>query len=391
MSHRRSQSSTSAIITAARTQVAEQGLRGLSLRKVAARAGSSRGGVTHQAGHKAGLVANLISDALAFQLGKHKRWLELTSSLDLSSKDVLAAVVRSFLNEAVTQERAQSLVLCELVAECARKKEHHADLATLVLAEERFWSDLLRGAHNAAILGWAIACYCRDELPFALALQGHAEYHLLRSATIARLVHQFAPAVERGFATGFDRFITNAAMMAEEDAAHPVKGTQRALEIGRAIAGLIQHEGVAGVTHRSVAAAAGIPNSTVAHYFRTREDLLKAGLSAIYRQLTAAEPLLPLKVHALPDMTLSTASHAIAIEATRDGSLVPAALYLRTMRGQFIWQELIEILGPGRTDLAALQGTGMIIIGSGLGLHLAGGDILAPMRRIQCLISNNRT
>lgn len=386
MSDRRSQPASSAVIGAARTQVAEEGLRGLSLRRVAARAGNSRGGVASQAGRKAGLVANLIADSLEFQRHKHIRWLELTASLDLSSDDVLAAVIRCFLNEAVTQERAQSIVLCELIAESARRKERHPDFATLVRAEEQFWCDLQRNSPHAAIRGWAIANYCRDELPFALGLQGHAEYHLLRSATIARLVQRFAPMTQRGFAAGFDGFIEKINSGADDKAVHS-RSMQRSHEIGRAIAELIQREGVAGVTHRSVAAAAGIPKSSIAHHFRTREDLLKAGLSEIYRQLTAADHLLDNDCEVLPDMALSIASHSIAIEATRDAALVPAALNLRKMRGEFIWQELAAMLGTDRSDLAALQAAGMVIVGAGLALHLAGGELTLPMRLLERLVA----
>ncbi|HYD49301.1 MAG TPA: TetR family transcriptional regulator [Terriglobales bacterium] len=389
MADKGSQLDFSAVISAARTQVAEEGLRGLSMRKVAARAGNSRGGVTSQAGDKAGLLAGLLADALEFQRRKHKRWLDLTSSLDTSSPEVIAAVVRSFLNEAVTQERSHSLVLCELVAASARRKIHHDDLAILVEEEEMFWCRLQGDAPNTAILGWAIANYCRDELPFALALQGQAEYHLLRSATISRLVQRFAPMGEQGFAVGFERFVTRDESSITNDDSDLNPGKRRSHELGQAIAGLIQREGIDGVTHRSVAASAGVANSSVAHHYRTREDLLKGGLVEIYRQLIKADHMLGRPLDVVPDMTLSIASHSIAIEATRDVSLVPFALNLRKMRGEFILQELASLLGPARSDLAALQAMGMIIVGAGLSLHLAGGEILLPMRLLERLISNS--
>jgi AcrR family transcriptional regulator len=56
--------STAAEISSAATSlVAEEGLRGLSLRKVAARAGVSLGGMSYQVGGKADLVRQLVRDA----------------------------------------------------------------------------------------------------------------------------------------------------------------------------------------------------------------------------------------------------------------------------------------------------------------------------------------
>lgn len=382
--------SASLVVSAARTQVAEEGLRGLSLRKVATRAGNSRGGVMSQAGGKAGLVASLIADALEFQRRKHKRWLALTAGLDTSSSDVIATIIRSFLNEAVTQEREQSLVLCELVAESARKKEHHRDLVELIREEDIFWRDMQRNAPDGDILGWAITNYYRDELPFALALQGNAEYHLLRSATIARLAQRFAGIGGRGFAQGFDRFISQADAQPDVGAEKQSRKLLRLQEIGRATAGLIKREGVTGVSHRSVAAAANIPKSSIANHFRTREDLLRAGLSEIYREVTATVSLSAPK-DAVPDMALSIASHSIAVEAVRDPSLLPSALNLRKMRGEFIWQKLADWLGPNKSDVAALQATSMIIVGSGLALHLAGGDMFLPMIKLSRLIGGDET
>ncbi|MET1756123.1 hypothetical protein ABVV53_11750 [Novosphingobium sp. RD2P27] len=101
--------------------MADEGLRGLSMRKVAARAGSTRGGVTSRAGRKSELIASLFADMLVFQHAKHERWLALTQGMDLASENVLAAVIAAFLDEANTHDRSQSIVLCELMADCARR------------------------------------------------------------------------------------------------------------------------------------------------------------------------------------------------------------------------------------------------------------------------------
>ncbi|MET1756122.1 hypothetical protein ABVV53_11745 [Novosphingobium sp. RD2P27] len=204
---------------------------------------------------------------------------------------------------------------------------------------------------------------------------------MLRSATLARLSSRIAPG-DTAFATGFEGFLPSIDRPPEDASA----SARRAREIGAAVAALIRREGVASISHRSVAASACIPKSSIAHHFRTREGLLKAGLVQIHVQLIAADDLFNVGGDVMPDMTLSIASHSIAIEATRDPALIPSALNLRKMRAQFIVQELSTRLREGRADLAALNAAGMILIGAGLGIHLAGGEMFKPLTHVELLL-----
>ncbi|MFI9556465.1 TetR/AcrR family transcriptional regulator [Nonomuraea endophytica] len=58
------------------------------------------------------------------------------------------------------------------------------------------------------------------------------------------------------------------------------RGERRRREIIEATLRVIEREGVAGVTHRSVAAEAGAPPSLALYYFATLDDLLVAALTA---------------------------------------------------------------------------------------------------------------
>jgi hypothetical protein len=92
----------------------------------------------------------------------------------------------------------------------------------------------------------------------------------------------------------------------------------------------------------------------------------------------------------LPDMALSIASHSIALEATRDSALMAVTLTLRRRHREFIWNELATMFGRGRSDLMALNAAGMVVVGAGLGLHLAGGEIMRPMTLLEHLVFGAR-
>ncbi|MGV0835294.1 TetR/AcrR family transcriptional regulator [Mycolicibacterium thermoresistibile] len=71
-----------------------------------------------------------------------------------------------------------------------------------------------------------------------------------------------------------------------EDAGEPTdgrraRGQRRRAEIIDATLAVVKRDGAAGVSHRTVAAEAGIPASLSAYYFATLDDLLVAALSSV--------------------------------------------------------------------------------------------------------------
>lgn len=57
------------------------------------------------------------------------------------------------------------------------------------------------------------------------------------------------------------------------------KGARRRKQLIEATLRVLERAGVAGVTHRAVAAEAGLPSSAATYYFRTLDDLLTATLT----------------------------------------------------------------------------------------------------------------
>lgn len=65
------------------------------------------------------------------------------------------------------------------------------------------------------------------------------------------------------------------------------RGQKRRAEIIEATLAVVQREGAAGVTHRTVAKEAGIPTSLSTYYFATLDDLLVAALASVAETYTA--------------------------------------------------------------------------------------------------------
>jgi DNA-binding transcriptional regulator YbjK len=366
-------SAASEITAAARGLVAEEGLRGLSLRKVASRAGVSLGGVSYQMGGKADLVRQLIGEAVAERRERHSHWLARARRLDLGDPAVRATLVGAYLDDAALSHREHSLAVCELILEAGRDPAADNGMRALIADEESFWRAALAGQPQAGDLGEAIADYCRDELPFALAIGLDPDYRLLRASVCARLTDRLRDVGDHGFAAGFEALV--AAMDARAiDIRKPLAADpdSRRARIAAAVAELIGEDGVASVTHRAVAAAVGAPNSTVAHYFRTRDDLLRAGIEALYLGATGSASAAPDSAARRGGLSLMRATRALVLSAARDASLRPFALDLRRRRGEHMGDLVAPIGGAQPLDAAAAQAAAMVLSGAGVARQALG-------------------
>lgn len=367
-----------AFIRAARSRVAANGIRGLSLRTVAQDAGSSVGSLSYRIGDKRALVAHLIEDGRReFGLAV-SAWNKRAGELELAAPDVLAQLVTAWLDDASTVRREAALTECELLLEATIDPAGHRELSDLLDDEDRFWQGMLTPGYGAIsdIFGSAIAAYCRDEMPFSIALGGNPDYRLLRAATVKRLAEGLA-----GGATGLARsFEALVAACGNTSAATPLpldlpEGSKKA-ELAAHIADLMAEQGVASVTHRLVASRAGVPNSSVAHHFRTGDDLLHAGLGAQIQRMRHE-----LQSGALPDtqadngMMLMRSTHAVALAAARDPRFAPFALDMRRRRAENVHLAVGEAIGGANgLDRAAAQAATMAFIGFGLAA-MARGDV----------------
>ena len=363
-------------LRAARERIAVDGIRGLSMRTVAQGAEESLGSLNYHVGDKPALIAALIADGRAEADGVHDVWRERGGRVDLSDPGTLAHLVTAYIDEAANERRTASLTGCEILLAASADPATYATFGTVLDAEDAFWTGLLRNdcGASAGTMGRAIAAYCRDELPFSIAAAGNSDYRLLRAATIGRLSVGLMGDGD-ALSARFDALI---AACGTDSASAPLpvdlpEGSKKAA-IARHIADAIGETGVASITHRMVASRAGIPNSSVAHHFRTRADLLDAGMGALIlamrEELNGADRI----GDARRGPAVIRATHSIALAAARDPGLRPVALDMRRRRGENVRGRIAAELGiDGALDGAAVQAAVMVLIGSGLAVQACGG------------------
>lgn len=380
---------------AARAIIAADGLGGMSLRAVAGHAGASIGALSHHVGNRLGLIAEVIKLERADRARHYAQWLSRGAALDLGDPCTLSLFVTGYLDNLARGGRESALSGCELLLEAGRDPAGLSGMASLLQEEDRFWTQLLEREHGAraALFGPVVAAYCRDELPFATALTVNPDYVLLRAATVTRLAESLA---DHGadLPRHFDALV---AACGRESASAPLlvdlpAGSRKA-EIAAHVGAIIAEQGLAAVTHRAVAARAGISNSNVAHHFRTGADLIEAGMGALIQEMRQE-----LQMEAAPPgpnrhrgVALIRATHAIALLAARDPAYLPFALDMRRRRAENVRAGLAIQLGLPPTDGAALQAATMAIIGSALAGFAAPDRTMASAVTAETLASLRTT
>ncbi|TPE63727.1 TetR family transcriptional regulator [Sandaracinobacter neustonicus] len=360
-------SASAGLVNAARTCIVQSGIHGLSMRAVAREAGRSLGSLNYHIGDKIDLIARLIAEETAERQRLAEAWRVRTDTLDLADPCVLAAVIAAFLDEAATTRRDCTLAGCELLLDAGLDPAGYPGLAGLLEAEDGLWADCLApalGAHATAFAA-VISAYCRDELPFSLALDS-SDYRLLRAATIMRVAEGFT-GQGQGLALSFDRLVARCGE-ASADVRLPVDlppGARRT-ELAALIARMIVEQGIGSISHRAVAARAETSNSSVAHHFRTREDLLQAGMGSLILGLRAE-----LQTADRPGgergLLLIRATHSIALSAVRDRALLPFALDMRRRRAENVRESIgRQIGGAAGLDGAGCQAAVIALVGHGM-------------------------
>lgn len=164
----------------------------------------------------------------------------------------------------------------------------------------------------------------------------------------------------------------------------------RRARIARAAIEVVADRGIEGLTHRAVAAAAGVPLGSTTYHFRTLDDLLEAALQLAahdnVEQLRQWERSLP------PETDFATALGDLVTTYLRDEyrhnvvehDLYVAALHRPQLRAvSSAWDNaLVELFGS-RTD----ELTGRLLAGlfCGLLMQAALADPVPPARTIEAL------
>ncbi len=366
----RSADPVTAVLNGARDVVAERGLGQLSLRVVAERAGLSVGTISYRIGDRAALIGALAEREIALADEQCAVWERRIVSVPSGDRTRLADTIGAWLHESANSEKTAAIVQGELVAGAFRNNLLDRHVAAIALRQQRMWRALLSGWPEPERLALRIASYCIDERPFSVLLDGLGDYVLLRASTIRGLVADPTAANVQHDAgwhmhlVGLLETPARAAFAAEP----PTHGAKAA--VAERIADIIIKNGLAILSHRSIAQALAMPVSSVAHHFPTQRDLLLGGVETLYRGLRAE--VRAMKSDVGNAQTAGSAvvalGHEMALAALRDPAFLPFAVDMRRRRAENVHAAISRILtGSDAADRGMIQGYVMAMIGMALG------------------------
>lgn len=364
----RSEADIEPVLHAAMTLVAAGGLKALSLRPLADQLGSTVSALTHRFGHKEALLGRLIDAAHAQDGAFLDSWLARARALDVHDGALLADLADAVLADMAGSESLRTQFYCELLQGVASRPEITAPLAAWCARRLFFWSATSEALGHAD-LGDVLHAYSTDEAAHGLALGALAGYRWLRRLNLQRLCDGLTAAPDSADLRQFSVF--HAALGDVPEPAEPYRTPQMSewqASAAHHISALILAEGADAVTHRAVAARAGLANSSLAHHFPRQEDLLLAGLHDIIGRMqgavygTASSMAAPGRGFTRTE--LPRATFAIALATTRIPGLAAFAADMRRRRGENYLVHLSS-LAPGRElfDLLSAQAISMVANG----------------------------
>jgi DNA-binding transcriptional regulator YbjK len=357
------------LLRAACTLCLEGGLSAVTFRGLARVAEVSVGLLGHQFGSHDQLLERLIAAEGRASADRNTAWQRRMAGNDRISSPQAARLVLEWLDNEVRNHRGPSMLLAELrIARLASPACRDA-VKSLSAHTQGFWHDMLAGRlADGEALAPLVAGLCTDDLAFGLALGDLPAYRIVRSLAVEHLVAGFPGTDPPELATCHAELATQS-ITADSWAGDPA---DRATQVAEAIADLIEEGGAAAVSHRRVAALAGMPHTSVAHYFRTSEELMRAGIGVIYRRIRndRSEPRgdKPRQIF----NRIGRSTHGMALAAARNPAYRPYAIDMRWRRGENLQPALAQLLGEtDRPGTRALTAQTLALAGIGASLLAA--------------------
>ncbi|WP_338760099.1 TetR family transcriptional regulator [Massilia sp. METH4] len=351
-----------ALLAAACAIIAAEGLQGLTLRPLAERLGVSVTVLTNHYGNRGDLVAAICRAGSAQEATGAKGWRTLLAPIGSLPGQLAASVAEAFLDEQATRQRDNATLYFELLHAGTWDQTIRPALADWTAQCRAFWDDFGRRAAIPAPLietGWWHG-YMLAEGFYGLALDGDPSYRLLRRLGLQRVfAGGAARAADAADGILFDRL---GERMRHAEVPATDRGTAPAwvADAARACGIRLAMQGVGAVTHRAVAADAGVAHTTLSYRFPTQHDLVVAGLESITAHVLSA-----VEAESLDDverrrtagdgarLDLARANLAVALAARRMPPLVPRLAHMRSRRGANLAKVLQKYL-PGASGVDAL-------------------------------------
>lgn len=334
------------LVATAAQQIAERGAAATSARSVAEVADSAASAINYNFGN----IEQLFSRAFEYGAEQTAGWLD-ARWLEIAALPRTADGAALALNYVIVRWTRDARPLALLYQECLA--------ATAGQGPGAVWTRLWRDFWVRAALGFGLGE--TDGRLLHIFFESEALYHLsawspaLEEASLQEMCGHLG-AVWLGATVGGP---TGALALAERTARVRVVGSlpSAALKIAEASAKLVEDNGLDGLTHRAVAARAGVTTGAVTHYFRTVEDLV-AG--AIRGQVVAAsrdgggtigdihtsqQLFDALRAHAIADRPGGPAlgRRRLFLAAVRRPDLASAAAVIRFAHGGTVRDALVRI------------------------------------------------
>lgn len=356
---------TQRIVDAARSVIAMKGIGGMSLRNVAEAAATSAGSISYRIGDRAALIAAVLDREIELAATARAEWRERLGGHDPVVSGILPDLICEWLDQGAGTRRTSAIVLCELALTAGREPQSLPAISALFEEGEGLWRDLLSRSAQGEKLARLIARYCLDEQVFSILLADETDYRLLRHSTIRGMLRSGGvnadPTATQWHMALVERLAIPAAAAFDEVSAVP-SGSKGA--IAEKIADIVVEQGVGALSHRTVAQAAGVATSSVAHHFPTHRDILFAGVEAVYRRMRS-------QIHAAGARSgngdIIRLTHECALSALTDPAFRPFAIDMRRRRAENVHALYAQWLGIAEnSDRACVQAMVMASIGSGL-------------------------
>lgn len=352
------------LIHAAAQLMSERGADGVSARTVAAAAGVAPSAINYNFGG----IEQLLSSAFAHGVALTAEWLEARTADILAlprTADGLAAALEYLVLEWTGPARPLALLYQECLAVTPGRGSGGA--------WTRLWRD--HWLRIAAAFG-------------ATPIQGRL-LHLLFEAEALYHLSAWSPALERAalrevcdhFASvwlGAERRAGGGALAHAEQTAgarQPGGLAPAALRIAQCAAEVVEAAGLGGLTHRAVAARAGVTTGAVTHHFRTIEHLVAGAIRGqvlvmtqeaagsggpapgpIENLLTAEELFGAMRFHAVADLPPSPAlrRRRLFLATVRRADLAGAGAAIRYSHGGTTRDALAQLF-PIPPQMLSLQ------------------------------------
>ncbi len=354
----------SPLLRAAARRVAKDGVAGLTLRPLAAELGLSVSSLTSRYGSREDIVAQVLTEAAAEDRHNLGAWAQMRDRIPTGQGLAVADVAEMMLDHAAADQRDLSVLFLECVQAGGWDSQVRWALSEWRDVRAHAWNGLARhaGLPEDVVRSGLIEGYFIDEFAYSVALADLPAYRALRRLCLRRLFSNLLPDRDPRLDDGALGDVLYERLAEDVTAPGVVHGVALPqdwrLDAAKCCAIQLTQQGVSAVTHRSVAALAGLRPTTLAYRYPTQEDLVIAGLEYIITHLLTSVAdveargsgdLVP--PDPMEGLDVGRATFAVAVAAIRIPRLVPCAADMRRRRGI----NLLRLLQNRSADYARMD------------------------------------